>query len=144
MEQVQTSTGLNTPQGVLNTYTSHILNYSGPKLYHTVPQELRLRCLPVGGEVMTGACASMFLMKSWVIFSSSSTSLMERGIPEPEPEPEPRGWAGYDTTKQRERDRWEHEQITTWAAPTCSQSTSEQQGDSRPAHQVLSHIITPF
>lgn len=33
---------------------------------------------------MTGACASMFLMKSWVILSSSSTSLMLRGAPPPE------------------------------------------------------------
>lgn len=30
---------------------------------------------------MTGACASMFFMKSCVIFSSSSTSFMLRGTP---------------------------------------------------------------
>lgn len=39
--------------------------------------------VPVGGEVMTGAFASMSLINSWVILSSSSTSLMFRGTPPP-------------------------------------------------------------
>lgn len=39
----------------------------------------------VGGEVMTGGCASMFFMKSCVILSSSSTSLMLRATPPPLP-----------------------------------------------------------
>lgn len=47
----------------------------------------------VGGEVMTGACVSMSLMKSWVNLSNSSTSLMVRGTP-PVPEPEDLGVAG--------------------------------------------------
>lgn len=37
----------------------------------------------VGGEVMTGACVSMSFMKSLVILSSSSTSLMFSGTPPP-------------------------------------------------------------
>lgn len=37
--------------------------------------------LPVGAEVITGARLSMCLMKSLVIFSSSSTSRIERGTP---------------------------------------------------------------
>lgn len=40
-------------------------------------------CVPVGWEVMTGACVSISLMKSLVIFSSSSTSLMFSGTPPP-------------------------------------------------------------
>lgn len=39
--------------------------------------------VPVGVEVMTGACVSMSLMKSLVILSSSSTSLIFRGTPPP-------------------------------------------------------------
>lgn len=45
-------------------------------------------CVPVAGEVITGGCLSMSLIKSLVIFSSSSTSLIVRGAP-PGPEPEP-------------------------------------------------------
>lgn len=39
--------------------------------------------VPVGVEVMTGACVSMSLMKSLVILSNSSTSLILRGTPPP-------------------------------------------------------------
>lgn len=39
--------------------------------------------VPVGVEVMTGACVSMSLMKSLVILSNSSTSLIFRGTPPP-------------------------------------------------------------
>lgn len=39
--------------------------------------------VPVGVEVMTGACVSMSLMKSLVIRSNSSTSLIFRGTPPP-------------------------------------------------------------
>lgn len=42
--------------------------------------------VPVAGEVITGGCLSMSLIKSLVIFSSSSTSLIVRGAP-PEPDP---------------------------------------------------------
>lgn len=42
----------------------------------------------VGGDVMTGGCASIFFMKSCVILSSSSTSFMFKGMPPPLPCPE--------------------------------------------------------
>ena len=66
-------------------------------------------CLPVGADVMTGACVSISLMKSLVILSSSSTALMERGTPPPGMATGP-GGEGYDGGAQHRVHIYTHNQ----------------------------------